>query len=276
VTTGDRVFADTMAELTWNEAELAAKRGAVVLWAFGVVEQHGPHLPTGTDFLLPSARLRRVKKTLSERGIESVIVPPYYWGVNHSSASFPASFKVRPEIMIELVCDVLSSLAGDGFRRVFCVTGHGDATHNRAIHTAAKRSAEKEGIDISFLAEEGLIKRLQIDIADPNVTIYRGPQASPPPKFPDIHAGRGETAAMLEFFPDLVRHQKLADLNPVDFTMEQLTEWRRGYDFSRRLTPLGYVGNPSQARLDDGIRDNEATVLAMVNAIEARVRASAA
>src|SRR5690606_23036978 len=141
--------------------------------------------------------------------------------------------------MVELVCDVLSSLAGDGFKRVFCVTGHGDATHNRAIHTAVKRSAEKDGIDISFLAEEGLIRRLQIELDDPNVTLYQGLQPPTPPKFPDIHAGRGETAAMMEFFPDLVRHQKLASLNPVDFTMEQLTEWRRGHDFSKRLTPLG-------------------------------------
>lgn len=265
------IFADTMAELTWYEAEKAAGRGAIILWAFGVIEQHGPHLPTGTDVYLPSARLRRVRQLLAERGTEAVIVPPYYWGVNHASASFPASFKVRPEIMIELVCDVLSSLAGDGFRRVFCTTGHGDAIHNRAIHAAAKRSGEKENIDISFLADEGLIKRLQIDLADPHVTTYRSGH-SVPSKFPDIHAGRGETSAMMEFYPDLVRHGELPGLQPVDFTMEQLTEWRRGHDFSKRLTPRGYVGNPSLAKLDDGVRDNETTILAMVNAIEERIR----
>src|SRR5450830_321439 len=103
---GDAIFADTMAEMTWYQVEEAARAGAVVLWAFGVIEQHGPHLPAGTDVYLPSAQLRRVRATLAARGQRSVIVPPYYWGVNHVSAAFPISFRVRPEIMIELMADV--------------------------------------------------------------------------------------------------------------------------------------------------------------------------
>jgi creatinine amidohydrolase len=267
---GDGVFAETIAELTWYEADQAAKSGAIVLWAFGVIEQHGPHLPTGTDVYLPSARLRRVKQVLAERGVASVIVPPYYWGVNHASASFPASFKVRPEIMVELVCDVFASLAGDGYKRVFCTTGHGDSKHNLAIHAAARRSALETKMDISFLADEGLIKRLNIDLSDPNVTPVR--THSEPRKFPDIHAGRNETSAMLEFYPNLVRQEKIQELRSVDFSMDQLAEWRKGHEFAKRLTPLGYVGNPGQARLEEGVRDNEASVLAMVEAIHERIK----
>ena len=46
------IFSDTIAEMTWYEVDQAAKDGAVLLWAFGVIEQHGPHLPLGVDSLL--------------------------------------------------------------------------------------------------------------------------------------------------------------------------------------------------------------------------------
>ena len=56
-----------------------------------------------------------------------VIVPPYYWGVNHVTGSFPGSIDIRPEVMTELMTDVFRSLAKAGFRQVFCITGHYDA-----------------------------------------------------------------------------------------------------------------------------------------------------
>jgi creatinine amidohydrolase len=75
----------------------AVERGAVCLWAMGVVEQHGPHLPTGTDIYVPTARLRHAQSALADAGVEALIIPPFYWGVNHVSASFPVSWQVRPE-----------------------------------------------------------------------------------------------------------------------------------------------------------------------------------
>src|SRR5574340_175791 len=46
---GKSIFEDTIAEMTYPQVEAAIVRGAVGLWAIGVIEQHGPHLPTGTD-----------------------------------------------------------------------------------------------------------------------------------------------------------------------------------------------------------------------------------
>src|SRR5690348_287067 len=103
---GPSIFQDTIAEMTYPEVEAAIGRGAIALWSMGVIEQHGPHLPTATDVYIPSARLRAVKRLLAEEGVESIIIPPFYWGVNFVSASFPASIKVRAEVMIELVADV--------------------------------------------------------------------------------------------------------------------------------------------------------------------------
>jgi creatinine amidohydrolase len=266
---GDSILAETMAEMTWEEVDAAARRGAVALWAFGVIEQHGPHLPVGTDIYLPSAALRRTRALLAGRGIESVIVPPFYWGVNHASASFPASYVVRPDVMVELMADVFAGLAHDGFRSVYCVTGHGEAHHNRALHRAVTRSRGEAGTDISFLADEGLIRRLGIALSDPAVTPFKI-ASDPTLTFPDVHAGKGETSAMLALVPHLVRTAKLADLPAVAFTAEDLAQWREGYELSRRKTPRGYVGDPARAEADQGARDIESAAQAMTDAIAAR------
>ena len=63
------IFKDTIADMTYPEVEEAVRDGAVALWALGVIEQHGPHLPLATDVYVPMARLRRARQVLAERGI---------------------------------------------------------------------------------------------------------------------------------------------------------------------------------------------------------------
>lgn len=207
------IFSDTIAEMTWMEVDQAAKDGAILLWAFGVIEQHGPHLPTGTDVYIPQARLRETKKILAERGITALIVPPYYWGINVASGAFPASYRVRPELMKELMSDLFESFSGDGFRHVFCFSGHGDKLHNLTIHQGIKMGVERTGMDVSFVSDTALLLRLGIPLDDPCVTVHKSGSgklfgaltSSPsafdeddkPPKYVDVHAGQWETSMML-------------------------------------------------------------------------------
>ena len=143
---GYSIFRDTMADMTFPEIARAAERRALVLWGLGVIDQHGPHLPLGTDLYMPSELLRRVRRLLGERGIDSVIMPPFYWGVNQVSGAFPGTFVVRPEIVIELIVDLIKSLKKDSFARLFCVSGHGDALHNRTVHAGIARGADEAAI----------------------------------------------------------------------------------------------------------------------------------
>ena len=262
---GDAIFAGTMAEMTWREVEDAARQNAVALWAFGVIEQHGPHLPAGTDVYLPSARLRRVKVLLAERGVPSVIVPPFYWGVNFVSAAFPVSFQVRPQVMTELMVDIFASIVRDGFKQTFCVTGHGDALHNRTIIEAVRRGATETGTDISFLAEEALLKRLGVELTDPRVTPF--PAVPSSAAFPDIHAGQWETSIMLSICPSLVHQDKLPNIPAVEFSPADLQDWRSAPEIARRKTPQGHVGDPAKADAKIGERELDASALAMAEAI---------
>lgn len=270
----DAVFAGTLAELTWHEVERAARSGAVLLWAFGVIEQHGPHLPTGTDVYLPGARLRAVRALLAERGVEALIMPPYYWGVNVVSGAFPASYGVRPELMREVMADLLAGMARDGFRHVFCFSGHGDALHNRTVHDGIRAARERADVDASFVTEPALARRIGLDLDDPCLTLC-GPDEPPPDGPPDVHAGHWETSLMMHTHPGLVREETRARLAPTGLGPRELAVWRRGHEHARRVTPDGYFGDPAAADAAEGRRLHADAAGHAADAIALRLRRTA-
>lgn len=260
------MFHDTMADMTYPDVEQAIRDGAVALWALGVIEQHGPHLPLGTDVYVPMARLRRARQLLAERGIRSLIVPPFYWGVNHVTGLFPGTFHLRPEVMIEVMLDTFRSLKKDGFQRVFCLSGHGDALHNRTIDAAVVRARAEIAIDASVVLSEGLVKRLGLDAAQPHLVIT--PTERTTGKFMDVHAGDWETSIVLGAYPDLVKADVATKLPPTNFLPADLAEWRKGGEHTIRKTPQGYLGDPAAAEGERGLRDLETESTAIADAIQ--------
>ncbi|MEU1950551.1 creatininase family protein [Nocardia rhamnosiphila] len=279
------IFSGSMAEMTWYEIDAAAAAGAVLLWPIGVIEQHGPHLPAGTDVYVPTDRAQKVRAALAERGVDALVVPPYYWGVNVVSGSFPGSYSIRPGLMREVLADLFVSMAGDGFGHIFCFSGHGDALHNRTIYEAVETGTQRAPADISFVVDAALARRLELSPDDPLLTVHEDPAVAPPVTAPpvrcgpdgrafaDVHAGRWETAMMMESCPDLVREDVRKDLRPTDYGAGELAVWRRGYDDARRTTPLGYFGDPAGATASEGRDTQAATAEAAAAAICRRVAA---
>lgn len=81
-----------MVENNWQEVQRAGEEKLPVLFPLGVIEEHGPHLPLGSDIYWSYCMCKMVKAKLEERGKESVIAPPYYWGVNYCTGGFPEAF----------------------------------------------------------------------------------------------------------------------------------------------------------------------------------------
>jgi creatinine amidohydrolase len=269
---GHDVFAGTIAELTWQQVRQAAQSGAIVLWAFGVIEQHGPHLPCGTDVYLPMALIRSVRAELGELGVDAVIMPPYYWGVNVVSSSFPGSYSVRPAVMQNLVADLAAGLAHDGFTHVFCFSGHGDALHNQTVYRAAELATQIAKIDVSFVADPNLVERVGLHVRDRQLTVYETIEdGGPPHRYVDVHAGGWETSQMMSVCPHLVDDQVRAALSPTEYGPEDLALWRRGHFEARCLTPDGYLGDPASATAERGARDLDRHARSAAVAIADRV-----
>ena len=246
LTGGYSIFHGTMADMTFPEIMQAAADRAVVLWGLGVIEQHGPHLPLGTDVYMPVALLRQVRELLQARGIGSIIMPPFYWGVNHVSGLFPGTFEVRPQIMVELMVDLIKSLKKDSFSTLFCVSGHGDALHNRTIFDGVRRGADESGISAYFVGAPSFFQRLGIEPSDPHV-LATASEVERKSQYFDVHAGSFETSSMWASYPELVRTEMLPTLKSTDFGNDDLMEWRKGREHARRKTPLGYLGDPAES-----------------------------
>jgi creatinine amidohydrolase len=250
---GYSIFHETMADMTFPELVQAAADGAVVLWGLGVIEQHGPHLPLATDVYMPSALLRQVRHLLRAKGVNSVIMPPFYWGVNHVTGMFPGSFEVRPQIMIELMVDLIKSLKKDNFSTLFCVSGHGDALHNHTLLEGLRRGADESGVKGYFVGAPAFFARLGFDRANPGL-LPTAAEVETRSAYFDVHAGAVETSPMWAIYPDLVRTEILPTLKSTDFGAADMAEWRKGRGEAIRKTPAGYLGDPAASDPEMGAR----------------------
>ena len=164
---------------------------------------------------------------------------------------FPGTFHLRPEIMVEVMLDTFRSLKKDGFQQVFCLSGHGDALHNRTVDTGVVRSRAETGLDAYVILSEGLLKRLGLEPTQPHLVVT--PNERTTGTFMDVHAGDWETSVVMAEYPDLVHEDIARTLPSTDFLPADLAEWRQGGEHAKRKTPRGYLGNPAAAALYEGL-----------------------
>src|SRR5260370_14592590 len=112
-----------LAELTRPAAADAAAAGAIAVLPVGSVEQHGQHLPVGTDSLLVAA----VADGLERRRPESILLMPVQWyGASAHHLAFPGTASLSSELFARLIVEVLTSYArSTGQRRFLILNGHG-------------------------------------------------------------------------------------------------------------------------------------------------------
>ncbi len=101
----------------------AVDRGRTLLvLPIAAVEQHGPHLPTGTDTIICEA----VAAAVEARRPESVLFLPTLWpGASSHHVRFGATVDVALDRYIDLLQQVVREPLRDGFRRLMFLNGHG-------------------------------------------------------------------------------------------------------------------------------------------------------
>ena len=87
----------------------------------GSVEQHGNHMPLGTDTMLAHA----VSLAAAARAGDAFVLPPPWFGFSAHHMRFPGSVTLRAETLIAVAEDIVASLVQHGFRRILIVNGHG-------------------------------------------------------------------------------------------------------------------------------------------------------
>lgn len=265
------IFSETMADMTYQQIEEAARKNLPVLFPIAVIEEHGPHMCLGTDAYLTYNFTRDVKKGLLASGVESIIAPIYYWGINAAMNGFAGSFTVRPETMISILCDLLRCLKNWGFAQVFLLNVHGDFEHNLAMTEAARRANEEFGLRVYSAVTELFLHRAKLHDSETYTITYTMEFDVSSPCL-DIHAGSFETSLMVDQYPSLVDVDKAQNLSSSRTTVEDLKTWLKGGLMAREVTPLGYLGDPSAIDTRAAIKSKTRMVNEIVKAVHATLR----
>jgi creatinine amidohydrolase len=264
---GHSIFADTIADLDWPAVEAAGRNGAVMMVPVAVIEQHGPHLPLGTDTYGAYLTCRLIRTELLAAGVETVIAPPYFLGMNSTTRMFPGSLNLSRQTMMAALGECLRNYASWGFTTQFVLNHHGDPQHNAAIIDLI-REVRTEGIDAVYTMG-GFIQRF---IEEAYTSWYgEGLPASDAAMLLagesdetreaagrlthqawGIHADERETSMIMRWFPDTLRNaETIKDLEPMipGLPAFDAAVARDGW---RELSPLGYLGDPAVATKENG------------------------
>jgi len=129
-----------LANLTWEEVRDLDKGAGVVVLPVGATEQHGPHLPLGTDTLLATGVLDRALARLPDE-VRAWVLPPLPYGKSTEHAGFPGTLSLSARTLLSILEDLGRGVAAAGFRRLAFLSGHGG---NRAVLDIAARDLRIE------------------------------------------------------------------------------------------------------------------------------------
>ena len=109
-------------ELTSPQIAGLDRNRTVVIIPIAAVEQHGPHMPTGTDNILCTA----IAEALEEKTPEEILLLPTLWqGASAHHLRFGATVSAELETYIATLFETAVSLLEDGFQRIVFLNGHG-------------------------------------------------------------------------------------------------------------------------------------------------------
>ena len=264
---GYSIFDGTIADMTWPEVEAAGWRGAVMLVPVAVIEQHGPHLPLATDTYAAYLLCVQARKELERSGIETVIAPPYYFGMTPTTRMFPGSIDISHDAMASILAEAMGNYASWGFARQFILNHHGDPQHNSAIMHAI-RAVRTHGVDAVFtlggwvgeVVEQVYMSAFGKPLPLPESAVLRARESEKTRRAREglsrsklnVHAEERETSLIMRWFPEtLNKNIRIDKLPPALPTMDEFDD-AIAHGRWRELSPPGYIGDPSVATRENG------------------------
>ena len=107
--------------ISYPEVEAYLRKSQTILLPVGSLENHGKHMPLGTDTLIPE----HLCSLLDARFPELLIAPPLHYGATEDLRGFPGTISIGVEGLRMLLTLIVDQLFDYGFRRFIILNGHG-------------------------------------------------------------------------------------------------------------------------------------------------------
>lgn len=178
--------------LTWEEVKKKTEesKGTIIL-PIGSTEQHGYHLPVGTDTMVANsiAEAAAVKAKV-------LVAPPLWFGWSPHHLVLPGTITIRAEVLIEVAYDIIKSLHHHNFNKFIFLNGH-RIVNVTWLQIAAERAKRELGVKIVIFDPAYMSKEFKSDLGWGEVG----------------HAEEIEGSHMWYCYPDLVKMERAKD-NP--------------------------------------------------------------
>lgn len=231
-----------MENMTWKEIKELNKDESVVIAALSPIEEHGPHLPLGTDYISAKDLLEEVVNNLEieNNKYNYIIHPQFPIGYNECVMNYPGTISYKSKTIENLIIDFGESIKRSGFSKIVLINHHLDLGHIKAIENA-KEDLEQCGIKI--LEAAGSI--IYSENADKYIrTIKRINMGN------EVHADFRETSLMLYKHPELVK-DCYDKLKPVYLNVEDFFKTGKRFWNECGIND-GYIGSPSKSSKEAG------------------------
>lgn len=199
-----------LSSLSWVVYQEYLKDGNLVVFLpCGALEQHGPHLPLGTDALLSTAIARSVAEQ-----VKGLVAPTLSYGYKSQPKSgggqhFPGTTSLDGHSLSQITRDLVREFARQGVKNLVIVDGHYE---NQWFLT--------EGIDLALrdMGQPNALRIMRLEYWDfcTEATLN---QVFPDgfPGFALEHAAVIETSLMMHYHPDWVHLDRIPDDPPANF-----------------------------------------------------------
>jgi creatinine amidohydrolase len=240
--------------MTFPELRQVSRAGALVLAPIAAVEQHSRHLAVLTDTVLVTA----VAEGVEQRLPEAVVLLPTLWlGASHHHLRFGATLSASVDVHIDMLCDLLTPLLDDGWKRVLILNGHGGNidTMQTALRRLQPRYRDRQLSAASYwdLAAQEL------------AALAEGPRKIMG------HACEFETSMMLALRPDLVRRDQIKN-DPL--REEPALRGLYVAEDMKQRTDHGAAGHPELASAEKGRAFLAAAISRTVEVVQALLKRS--
>lgn len=239
-----------LAELNTEQIRALDKDKTIVFIPGGILEEHGPHLPSFTDGYRNEWATADLARTVADHpGWTALVLPTIplgFGGANQIGGhfSFPGTYSVRYSTMRAIFVDIGSELGDQGFKWIFMVHMHGAPRHNRAMDEAGDYFRDTYGG-----------RMVNIYGVMPVMVGPGGGKPIPPAEAAengmDVHAGRFETSSMLFVRPDLVAPSYRSAPSYTGSNWDELIGIAEKADWP------GYFGAPKYATAAEGKERSE-------------------